>query len=126
MRRCFPEQAPRVSRAPTGFECRLAFLPWATQGHVWERGLPRAWGSVCTGTAREALEYWGALGLRAPYFHPFLTCRALPESARWLLARGRVQEAKQVIQKAASANRRKLSPELLSQVLMAGHCLPLI
>ncbi|XP_053077650.1 solute carrier family 22 member 13 isoform X2 [Acinonyx jubatus] len=42
---------------------------------------------------------------------------ALPESARWLLTRGRVEEAKQVIQKAASVNRRKLSPELLSQLV---------
>ncbi|XP_070247157.1 LOW QUALITY PROTEIN: solute carrier family 22 member 13 [Myotis yumanensis] len=41
---------------------------------------------------------------------------ALPESARWLLARGRVEEAKQAMQKAASVNRRKLSPELLSQL----------
>ncbi|XP_073078764.1 solute carrier family 22 member 13 isoform X3 [Manis javanica] len=42
---------------------------------------------------------------------------ALPESARWLLARGRVEEAKQVIQKAASVNGRKLSPELLGQLV---------
>lgn len=81
---------------------------------------------MCTGTAREALRYWGALGLRTLHSHLFLTCRALPESARWLLARGRVEEAKQAIQKAASVNRRKLSPELLSQVLMAEPHLPLI
>eukprot|EP00069_Balaena_mysticetus_P009643 bmy_20316T0 len=40
---------------------------------------------------------------------------ALPETARWLLTRGRVEEAKQPIQRVASVNKRKLSPELLSQ-----------
>ncbi|XP_030185489.1 solute carrier family 22 member 13 isoform X1 [Lynx canadensis] len=52
----------------------------------------------------------------APVLLLFFYIWALPESARWLLTRGRVEEAKQVIQKAASVNRRKLSPELLSQV----------
>lgn len=56
----------------------------------------------------------------APRSQPYLSCRALPESARWLLTRERVEEAKQVIQKAASVNKRKLSPELLSQVLPTG------
>ncbi|XP_036189071.1 solute carrier family 22 member 13 [Myotis myotis] len=52
----------------------------------------------------------------APVLLLFFYFWALPESARWLLARGRVEEAKHAIQKAASANRRKLSPELLSQL----------
>ncbi|XP_058411130.1 solute carrier family 22 member 13 isoform X1 [Diceros bicornis minor] len=41
----------------------------------------------------------------------------LPESARCLLTRGRVEEAKTLIQKAATVNKRKLSPELLSQLV---------
>ncbi|XP_029796424.1 solute carrier family 22 member 13 [Suricata suricatta] len=53
----------------------------------------------------------------APVFLLFFYIWALPESARWLLTRGRVEEAKQVIQKAASVNRRKLSPELLCQLV---------
>lgn len=54
-----------------------------------------------------------------------LTYRALPESARWLLTRGRVEEAKQPIQRVASVNKRKLFSELLSQVLaVAGPALP--
>ncbi|ELK29223.1 Solute carrier family 22 member 13 [Myotis davidii] len=52
----------------------------------------------------------------APVLLLFFYFWALPESARWLLARGRVEEAKQAIEKAASVNGRKLSPELLSQL----------
>ncbi|KAF6313491.1 solute carrier family 22 member 13 [Rhinolophus ferrumequinum] len=53
----------------------------------------------------------------APVLLLFFYFWALPESARWLLTRGRVEEAKQVLQKAASVNKRKLSPELLSQLV---------
>ncbi|XP_054451046.1 solute carrier family 22 member 13 [Pteronotus mesoamericanus] len=53
----------------------------------------------------------------APVLLLFFYFWALPESARWLLTKGRVEEAKRVIQKAASVNRRKLSPELLSQMV---------
>ncbi|XP_039699225.1 solute carrier family 22 member 13 [Pteropus medius] len=52
----------------------------------------------------------------APVLLLFFYLWVLPESARWLLIKGRVEEAKQVIQKAALVNRRKLSPELLSQL----------
>ncbi|XP_036049762.1 solute carrier family 22 member 13 [Onychomys torridus] len=40
----------------------------------------------------------------------------LPESPRWLLSQGKIEEVKQLVQKAASVNRRPLSPELLSQL----------
>ncbi|XP_021533214.1 solute carrier family 22 member 13 [Neomonachus schauinslandi] len=53
----------------------------------------------------------------APVLLLFFYFWALPESARWLLTRGRVEEAKQVIQKAASVNKRRVSPELLSQLV---------
>ena len=70
---------------------------------------------------------WGsekALGLQTPKSQPFLMHRVLPESARWLLTRGRVEEAKKLIQKVAAVNKRKLSPELLSQVLPVGWVQP--
>ncbi|XP_077721899.1 solute carrier family 22 member 13 isoform X1 [Canis aureus] len=53
----------------------------------------------------------------APVLLLFFYFWALPESARWLLTQGRVEEARQVIQKVASVNKRKLSPELLSQLV---------
>uniref|UniRef100_A0A8C5TNZ9 Solute carrier family 22 member 13 n=1 Tax=Malurus cyaneus samueli TaxID=2593467 RepID=A0A8C5TNZ9_9PASS len=42
--------------------------------------------------------------------------RVLPESARWLVTKGRVEEAKKVLQKAAATNKRSLPPGLLEQV----------
>ncbi|XP_007517133.1 solute carrier family 22 member 13 isoform X4 [Erinaceus europaeus] len=52
-----------------------------------------------------------------PVFLLFFYIWALPESARWLLTQGKVEEAKQLIQKAAKVNKRKLSPERLSQLV---------
>ncbi|XP_004635290.1 solute carrier family 22 member 13-like isoform X2 [Octodon degus] len=46
----------------------------------------------------------------------FFCFQVVPESARWLLIRGRVEEAKQLIQKAALVNKRELTPELLNQI----------
>uniref|UniRef100_A0A8V5G0C8 Uncharacterized protein n=1 Tax=Melopsittacus undulatus TaxID=13146 RepID=A0A8V5G0C8_MELUD len=40
----------------------------------------------------------------------------LPESARWLVIKGRIEEAKKLLQKAAAINKRTLPPELLEQV----------
>ncbi|XP_011854884.1 PREDICTED: solute carrier family 22 member 13 [Mandrillus leucophaeus] len=53
----------------------------------------------------------------APGLLLFFYFWALPESARWLLTHGRMDEAKQLIQRAASVNRRKLSPELMNQLV---------
>ncbi|XP_044531420.1 solute carrier family 22 member 13 [Gracilinanus agilis] len=40
----------------------------------------------------------------------------LPESARWLLTQDRVEEAKELVQKAAAMNKRSVSPETLNQL----------
>ncbi|KFP77571.1 Solute carrier family 22 member 13, partial [Apaloderma vittatum] len=52
----------------------------------------------------------------APMFALFFYFWVLPESARWLVIKGRVEEAKKVLQKAASVNKRTLPPGMLEQV----------
>uniref|UniRef100_A0A8C3XY26 Major facilitator superfamily (MFS) profile domain-containing protein n=1 Tax=Catharus ustulatus TaxID=91951 RepID=A0A8C3XY26_CATUS len=61
----------------------------------------------------------------APMFALFFYIWVLPESARWLVTKGRIEEAKKLLQKAAATNKRSLSPELLEQVLgvpVLRHC----
>uniref|UniRef100_A0A673B2V2 Solute carrier family 22 member 13-like n=1 Tax=Sphaeramia orbicularis TaxID=375764 RepID=A0A673B2V2_9TELE len=47
----------------------------------------------------------------------------IPESARWLLNRGRTEEAKQLIMKAAAINKRTVPDSLLDNVLKYFECL---
>ncbi|XP_052045221.1 solute carrier family 22 member 13 [Apodemus sylvaticus] len=53
----------------------------------------------------------------APVFLLLFYYWALPESPRWLLSQGRIEEAKQLVQKAALVNGRPLAPELLNQLV---------
>uniref|UniRef100_G1MXI9 Major facilitator superfamily (MFS) profile domain-containing protein n=1 Tax=Meleagris gallopavo TaxID=9103 RepID=G1MXI9_MELGA len=52
----------------------------------------------------------------APMFALFFYFWVLPESARWLVTRGKIEEAKKYLKKAASINKRTIPPELLDQV----------
>ncbi|NXX98760.1 S22AD protein, partial [Centropus bengalensis] len=52
----------------------------------------------------------------APIFAFFFCIRVFPESARWLVTKGRIEEAKKALQKAASINKRVIPPGLLEQV----------
>ncbi|KAM6338720.1 solute carrier family 22 member 13-like [Podargus strigoides] len=52
----------------------------------------------------------------APIFAFLFYIRVLPESARWLVTKGRIEEAKKVLQKAAATNKRTIPPELLQQL----------
>uniref|UniRef100_A0A8C3P0A3 Major facilitator superfamily (MFS) profile domain-containing protein n=1 Tax=Cyanoderma ruficeps TaxID=181631 RepID=A0A8C3P0A3_9PASS len=51
-----------------------------------------------------------------PIFAFFFCIGVLPESPRWLVTKGRIEEAKKVLQKAAATNKRSLPPELLEQL----------
>ncbi|XP_070583907.1 solute carrier family 22 member 13 [Erythrolamprus reginae] len=49
----------------------------------------------------------------APVFVSFFYIWVLPESARWLVMKGKIEEAKRVIQKAATVNKRTIPQKLL-------------
>lgn len=55
-------------------------------------------------------------------------CRYIPESARWLLTQGRKEEARQLLQRAATTNDKLLPVDALDKVgdsntLVPGGCL---
>uniref|UniRef100_A0A8C6XMD6 Solute carrier family 22 member 13 n=1 Tax=Naja naja TaxID=35670 RepID=A0A8C6XMD6_NAJNA len=52
----------------------------------------------------------------APVFIFFFYIWVLPESARWLVMKGKIEEAKKVLKKAASVNKQTIPPRLLEEV----------
>uniref|UniRef100_A0A7M4FSY6 Solute carrier family 22 member 13 n=1 Tax=Crocodylus porosus TaxID=8502 RepID=A0A7M4FSY6_CROPO len=52
----------------------------------------------------------------APVFALFFYIWVFPESARWLMAKGKIKDAKKLFQKAAVMNKRTIPPELLDEV----------
>ncbi|XP_058037750.1 solute carrier family 22 member 13-like [Ahaetulla prasina] len=52
----------------------------------------------------------------APIFVFFFYVWVLPESARWLVMKGKIGEAKKLLLKAASVNKRAIPPKLLEQL----------
>ncbi|NXP10440.1 S22AD protein, partial [Thinocorus orbignyianus] len=51
-----------------------------------------------------------------PIFAFIFYIQLLPESARWLVTKGKIEEAKKALQKAASVNKRTIPPGLLEQL----------
>ncbi|XP_015278266.1 PREDICTED: solute carrier family 22 member 13-like, partial [Gekko japonicus] len=52
----------------------------------------------------------------APVFALFVYIWLLPESARWLVTKGKVEEAKKLLRRAAVMNKRTIPPTLLGQL----------
>ncbi|XP_015708389.1 solute carrier family 22 member 13-like [Coturnix japonica] len=52
----------------------------------------------------------------APMFALFFYFWVLPESPRWMVTRGKIEEAKKYLKKAAAINKRTIPPELLDQL----------
>ncbi|XP_062982244.1 solute carrier family 22 member 13-like isoform X2 [Elgaria multicarinata webbii] len=77
-----------------------------------------AFGQMALGGLAYAIRDWRMLQVAgsAPIFALFFYIWVLPESPRWLVTKGRVEEAKKLFQKAASINKRTIPPKLLDQM----------
>ncbi|XP_012885710.1 PREDICTED: solute carrier family 22 member 14 [Dipodomys ordii] len=72
------------------------------------------------------IPHWRLLFLvgGVPVF-PLICCVwVLPESPRWLMTRGRIEEAKQVLCYAARVNKRTIPPGLLNELQLSGKKVP--
>uniref|UniRef100_A0A8B9QW72 Solute carrier family 22 member 13 n=1 Tax=Anas platyrhynchos TaxID=8839 RepID=A0A8B9QW72_ANAPL len=121
-----------------GVSAELSTSPWATGSQravaallqVLRCGLNKALGSLIGGGIWIPITHRAhyLLGLVAGRWTPrkvsrsqgifcfHLLGRVLPESARWLVTKGKIEEAKKVLQKAASINKRTIPPDLLEQL----------
>ncbi|XP_042331636.1 solute carrier family 22 member 13-like [Sceloporus undulatus] len=65
-----------------------------------------------------AIHDWKLLQIAgsAPVFALFFYLWVLPESPRWMVTKGKVEEAKKLLLKAAAMNKRSIPPEMLDQL----------
>uniref|UniRef100_A0A3B5LHN3 Solute carrier family 22 member 13a n=1 Tax=Xiphophorus couchianus TaxID=32473 RepID=A0A3B5LHN3_9TELE len=110
--------------AGIGYGVFICFVPLGTE---WIGVSKRSWGACITqlcGAVGQAIlggmiyfiRDWrlAQLVTAAPIYLIFH--RFIPESARWLLDRGRTDEAKELIIKVAAINKRKVSDSLLEKI----------
>lgn len=112
-----------IGGVPVSFSILLEFLPVAQRGS-WGMGLAMFWalGAIFeAGVAMVVLPHLGWRWLVAistlPLFIVLFSSFGLSESPRWLLSRGRVEDAKYVLQRVASVNGRPLPNGTLSDVM---------
>lgn len=69
----------------------------------------------------EYFRYNFAFNCRTEVFPTWRVYRYVPESARWLLTQGRKEEARQLLQRAATVNKRSLPMDMLDKVIPIGY-----
>ncbi|XP_044280533.1 solute carrier family 22 member 13-like isoform X1 [Varanus komodoensis] len=77
-----------------------------------------ATGQMVLGGLAYAFRDWRLLQIvgSVPVLALFFYIWVLPESPRWLVTKGKVKEAKELLQKAAAMNKRTIPPNLLDQL----------
>ena len=83
--------------------------------------IPFALGEAVLGVEAVLVRHWRGLQVLAylPLLLLLATYWAVPESVRWLVTRGRTQEAKEIIRRAARENKKEVPHHLLDQADMS-------
>ena len=55
-------------------------------------------------------------------FITFLLRRVMPESARWLIGKGKIEKTVAILKKAAQVNGKSLSPEVINEFRVSSTC----
>jgi len=100
----------------SGVKERVPCLPWVTYSTLLANfiGVPFALGETIPVFFGKYLKEWRTFqaGVSAAMSVACLVWFFLPESPRWLIANGKEEEAKKMIEKAAAINKVKLSPDV--------------
>ncbi|TKS80259.1 Solute carrier family 22 member 13 [Collichthys lucidus] len=93
-------------------ELKLTMIDFRCLATEWIGVSRRSWGTCVT-------QLFGAVGQISLAVSPcvIVSDRFIPESARWLLNRGRTEEAKQLITKVAAINKRPFPESLLDMIV---------